>query len=70
MISEAEYEELNANRAAAQAPKIPVAEIQYANFYNSAPTSDTRKRMKTDSGYLGWLEKTGVLTPRSNADAR
>lgn len=69
-ISESELAEMEEQRAKQQAPKMPPVEVEYAHFYDTAPTNDTRKRMKTDAGYLAWLEKTGVLTPRSNADAR
>ena len=69
-ISESELAEMEEQRAKQQAPKVPPVEVEYAYFYNTAPTNDTRKRMKSDAGYLTWLEKTGVLTPRSNADAR
>ena len=60
---------MEATRQKAMAPKTPPIEVEYKYFYDTAPTNATKHRMKTDPGYLAWLENTGALAPRSNADA-
>jgi hypothetical protein len=68
-ITETEFAEMEAERQKAMAPKTPPIEVEYLRFYNNSPANATKLRMKTDPGYLTWLEREGILNPRSTTDA-
>ena len=60
-ITPEEFAEMDAQRAQAQVPKTPPAEIEYRRFYDNSPTNATRMRMKQDPGFSSWANKEGIF---------
>jgi hypothetical protein len=65
-ISEAEYAEMNARRAAAQAPKAPPRAVEYAQYWNDAsiPVAEKRRRSNSEPDFKDWLDQVGAYAPK------
>jgi hypothetical protein len=70
-FAQEDFDRMEAQRAARQAPKTPPVEVIYLQFYNTASASQVNGRKATDPDFYQWMVREGlVINTRSAENAR